>query len=302
MLAMMNHHRFLLIVSTLFLGLSAHAQDRMMSMYLEPDANGTVYFQESMTNLNRLQPRPLLDGSGAGQGWMFVQYPGTYVAYVQAADLTANNQVRDGSKAYLEPNASSPVMSVIIDGDNATVSRVQNGWATVTYVGKAPAYFRADQSSVTPAQPLEIIADTNAPATPAPRATQPAAAPRPAPRPAQTNPAGGPPVLEEVVMQESAQLPPAQPNLRPPAQSVARYIQGRLEPVSVWDRTFGSKYKYRLINANDDTIAYVVLDDSLIFGPVEDYWGKTVEIQGVMKKITGLVPLEVQAGAVRVIR
>lgn len=295
----MKYLRFLLALGAVMAAATGHAQDQMKSMYLEPDINGTVYFQESMSVLNDLEPRPLLDGSGAGQGWMFVQYPGTYVGHVRATDLTAGNKVRGGSKAYLRADANSPVLSVIVESDKARVSRVDNGWATVTFVGEAPAYFREGPNAPASAPPLEIVGDVNtppAPATPAPRN------PAPRPAPAAQSTSGGPAVLPEVVMEDSPTLTPAQPKLRPPSQSVARYLQGRLEPVSVWDRTFGSDYKYRLINQEDETIAYVVLDESLIFGPVEDYWGETVEIQGVMKKITGTVPLEITAGSVRVIR
>lgn len=298
---MLKHFRCLTALTALLAANAGFAQEQMVSMYLEPDINGTIYFQESMATLNDLEPRPLLDGAGAGQGWMFVEYPGKYVGYVQASEMNPGNNVRNGAKAYLRPDANSPVLDVILEGDQASVSRVENGWATVTFVGEAPAYFRsradapasATITAPIPAQAPTAPAPTSRPVT----ATNPAYTPSPNPVPT-----GGPPVLEEVVMQESSTLTPAPAKLQPPAQTVARYLQGRLEPVSAWDRTFGSKYQYRLINANDDTIAYVVLDESLLFGTVESYWGEQVEVQGVMKKITGTVPLEITARNVRVLR
>ncbi|MBK1859599.1 hypothetical protein, partial [Cerasicoccus arenae] len=109
------------------------------------------------------------------------------------------------------------------------------------------------------------------------------------------------PVLEEVVMQEAVLTPPAPASLKPPGQNVARYLQGKFERVSSWDRLFGSDYKYRLVDENGDTIAYVIVDNSLFFGPAETYWGQQVEIQGVLRRITGSVTLEIRAGNIRVL-
>jgi len=306
---MLNCFRRLLAFTALMTATVGFAQEQMVSMYLEPDISGTIYFQERMSVLDQLEPRPLLDGSGAGQGWMFVQYPGTYVGYVPSSEMNPGNVVRNGAKAHLRPDMSSPVLAVILDGDDAKVSRVENGWATVTFVGEAPAYFRPREEGSASATITAPVAAAPAPAAPTPASTGPVkltGAPNPAfkasPNPTSAPTSGGAPVLPGVVMQESPTLTPAPTKIQPPAQSVARYVQGRLEPVSVWDRTFGSKYKYRLINANDDTIAYVVLDESLLFGTAESYWGKQVEIQGVMKKLIGTIPLEITASNVRVLR
>lgn len=264
---------------------SAVAQDRMMSMYLEPDVNGTVYFQESMTSLNRLEPRPLLDGSGAGQGWMFVQYPGRYVGYVVASDVNGNS-LNNGAKAYLRQDVNSPVLAVILDGGAAEVARVQDGWATVYFEGEAPAYFRMDQSA-----PASIAATA-----PAARVGAPSQAP------SATTAASAPPVLEEVVMQQSTLPTPAPAAVQPPNKSVARYLTGRLERVTIWDRTWGPDYDYRLVDANGDTYAYVNLDESLLFGPVESYWGQQVEIKGAITRRLGQVKLVIDTDSIRVLR
>ncbi|WP_268244948.1 hypothetical protein [Cerasicoccus arenae] len=43
------------------------------------------------------------------------------------------------------------------------------------------------------------------------------------------------------------------------------------------------------------------MDNSLFFGPAETYWGQQVEIQGVLRRITGSVTLEIRAGNIRVL-
>ncbi len=276
--------RLMIFVGALIASMAAHAQDKMMNIYLEPDINGTVYFQESMSDLNKLEPRPLLDGTGAGQGWMFVQFPGKYVGYVPAADVSGKS-VRNGSKAFLRPDAASPVLAVILDGDEAQVSNVSGNWATVYFQGEAPAYFRMDSTG-----PASVAA------------VAPAATIGSVPSASQSTPAGSPPVLQEVKMQETAISAPVTAGIRPMSQSVARYVQGRFERISKWDSLFGSDYSYRLIDANDDTIAYVNVDDTIIFGKLESYFGEQVEIQGVLKRIKGGVPIEITANNIRVLR
>ncbi|WP_309382439.1 hypothetical protein [Cerasicoccus frondis] len=274
--------RFMLFIGALLASLSLQAQDRMMNIYLEPDINGTVYFQEDLEELNDLEPRPLLDGSGAGQGWMFVQYPGKYVGHVQASDVSAGKIVRNGSKAYLRADTGSPVLAVILDGDEAEVARVENGWATVYFEGEAPAYFRMDSSgpsSVAAVAPAGAVGKAKA-----------------------SNGAGAPPVLQEVKMQETLINAPVTSGIRPMSQSVARYVQGKFVPISSWDRIFGSDYRYRLVDANDDTIAYVKVEDTIVFGKLESYFGEKVEIQGVLRRIKGGVPIEITADNIRVLR
>ncbi|MBK1859669.1 hypothetical protein, partial [Cerasicoccus arenae] len=144
---MMCKFRFMLCLSGLLMALAANAQDKIVSIYLEPDVNGTVYFQESMDDLDDLEPRPLLDGKGAGQGWMFVQYPGKYVGYVPSSSIGPGNQVINGSKAMLRAESDSPVLAVILDGEEAEVVREENGWATIYFTGEAPAYFRLNDNS-----------------------------------------------------------------------------------------------------------------------------------------------------------
>ncbi|WP_269538790.1 hypothetical protein [Cerasicoccus fimbriatus] len=290
---MMNFKtRILLFLGACLASISLFAQDRMVNIYLEPDINGTIYFQESMDELNDLEPRPLLDGGGAGQGWMFVQYPGKYVGYVPDSEILANDTVRNGSKAFLRPDLASPVLAVIIDGDEAEVARIENGWATIYFEGEAPAYFRLDDSAASSAPAL-------APAATIGKAPQSASANS---APANSSNAGNAPVLQEVTMQDTAINTPVTAGIRPMSQSVSRYIQGKFERITAWDRLFGSDYDYRLLDANDDTVAYVKVNDTIIFGTIESYFGQRVEIQGVMKRIKGSVPLEVTADNIRVLR
>ncbi|MEO0795785.1 MAG: hypothetical protein AAFX93_11505 [Verrucomicrobiota bacterium] len=281
----MKFTRFLTwLLVTLSVG-ALSAQEKVVSIYLEPDANGTVYFQETMTNINEFDPKPVLDGSGAGQGWMFVHYPGRYVGYVQDSDLgPTGSTVRDGAKAYLRPSTTSPVLTVILDGDEAEVARREGAWATVYFQGKAPAYFRIDDDT-------PVILASTAPAATLGTAAEPAPAPDNAP------------ILEEVVMEEAV-LPVSPPSTgtRPPSQTVARYVQGIVKPVTAWDRLWGSDYEYRLVDSEGDTLAYLVMDNTILFGPVETYWGKRVEVTGTVRRISGSVPFEIQAGNIRILR
>ncbi|MGE9295857.1 MAG: hypothetical protein ACQKBV_06185, partial [Puniceicoccales bacterium] len=284
---MMRLIRPLFCLVCLVLAGNVVAQDKMVSIYLEPEESGTVYFKESMNYLDDLDPRPLLDGSGAGKGWMFVLYPGKYVGYVSRQDIGPGPSVRDGAKAFLRPDESSPQLAVILDGDVAEVAREEGEWAVVYFQGQAPAYFRSEAqggavsvSSMPAPQPTQQAAQTPPPAPQsAPASQTPAAA------------ASAAPVLEEVVMQEApmpTSVAPSSP--RVPAQTVERYVQGTIKPVTAWDRLFGTEYKYRLVDANDETMAYLLLDDVILFGPIEGYWNKRVEVTGVVRRISGSIP------------
>jgi len=306
---------------------AASAQDKLVSIYLEPDENGTVYFKESMKKLNKLDPKPLLDGEGAGKGWMFVLYPAKYVGYVAREDIAPGPTVTDGSKAFLRPDPSSPQLAVILDGDAAEVAREEGNWAVVYFEGQAPAYFRSEAQggaqTIPAAGPASTtqksvsVTKTQTPppqpqSAPASQTPDPQAAPAPKPKPrtatvsdartGATTSVTTTPVLEEVVMQE-APIPSA-PVSRPsgPSPSVERYVQGTIKPVTAWDRLFGTKYEYRLLDQQNETIAYVVLDRALLFGSVERYWDKTVEVTGVVRRISGSVPWEVKASNIRILR
>jgi len=350
---------------------AAAQRDKMVSIYLEPDENGTVFFRESMAKLNQLDPKPLLDGEGAGKGWMFVLYPGKYVGYVSQEDIGPGPSVLDGAKAFLRPDPNSPQLAVILDGDVAEVARLEGNWAVVYFQGQAPAYFRSEaqggaQTVEAPAGPAEpapttmaqsrsvsesrtsvtqtaSVSGTRSPSastTQSPsasgsrsaslssgsgasasvgqvpwteagqqtatqsvssqRSTQYAASPQDGSTTAITTT----PVLEEVVMQEAPLPVPVPVPVRTPvpSQTVERYVTGSIQPVTAWDRLFGTDYQYRLLDADGDTSAYLVLDRALVFGPFENYWGKPVEVTGVVKRIPGSVPWEIRASNIRMLR
>lgn len=282
---MFKHFSTALAAACTWCAVTANAQDKNVSMFLEPDANGTVYFTASLERLQDYDPKPVLDGKGAGQGWQFVHYPGKYVGYVAMSDLDPGPEVRDGTKAFLRPDTDSPVLAVILEGEEAEVVRERGGWATVYFQGEAPAYFRPD-----------LTAEALPPA--------PVAAPPPAetPPPADAPVVDDTPVLEEVVMQESVVPAPQSKVPGIPGPGLPRYLQGTFKPVTVWDRLFGSDYQYRIVDADDDTLAYVVIDNALLFGPVEGYWDQRVEIQGQIRRISGSVPFEIKARNLRVLR
>ncbi|MEM8549715.1 MAG: hypothetical protein AAGF10_02895, partial [Verrucomicrobiota bacterium] len=83
-------------------------------------------------------------------------------------------------------------------------------------------------------------------------------------------------------------------------RDVRRLYKGTFERVSGFDfNWFGPDYNYALDDAKGKRIAYVDVSETLIFSPLENYFGKDVIIEGTAEKISGTVPIVVKASFMR---
>jgi hypothetical protein len=99
-------------------------------------------------------------------GWMAIDVPGPFEAYVQNKDLTKSLDVKTGASLYLGPNEASGVLTVAEKGDKTSITGLHGKWTQIKlernlvayiHVGGVPGY-------------VPPIATTPAGSTPAPDA------------------------------------------------------------------------------------------------------------------------------------
>lgn len=130
------------------------------------------------------------------------------------------------------------------------------------------------------------------PARPAP----PAAATTTAPE----GPRQVPPSLEAIM------VPPPPPTTvfaptPPSSREVARTWQGKLVRMSGFSRLFNPKYTYQLEDPSGRAIAFVDLDEALLFYPVENYWDRRVQVEGTAEQLLNRTPILIKARSIRMI-
>jgi hypothetical protein len=95
-------------------------------------------------------------------GWLAVELPGPFEAYVLNKDLTKGLDPKVGANIYLAPKADAGVLTVAIKDDKCTLTGLHGKWTQIKlerkltgyiYVGGAPGYVPA--IATTPAAPAQ---------------------------------------------------------------------------------------------------------------------------------------------------
>jgi hypothetical protein len=113
--------------------------------------------------------------AGTPAGWLAIELPGPFEAYVQNKDLTKGLDVKPGANIYLAPRLDGGVLTVAVKDDQSTLTGLQGKWTQIRLERKLTAYIYIGGT------PDFIPAVATTQASAASTATPPASAPMSAP-------------------------------------------------------------------------------------------------------------------------
>jgi hypothetical protein len=122
------------------------------AVYPKPDLNApAISYLKAGT-----EPATTADSlATAPAGWMAVELPGPFDAYVRNGDITKGLDVHVGSAIYIEPAADAAVLTTMEKGDKAEITGLRGQWTQVHLEKRIIGYVH-----LAPAMPV-----TSAPAT-----------------------------------------------------------------------------------------------------------------------------------------
>ena len=236
--------------------LSAAPLTSATAVHTKPEAGATT-----ITVLKAgTEPVPSVAAAGiTPAGWMAVELPGPFEAYVENKDLTKSLDVRPGAPIRLEPKADAGIIAFAEQDDKTTLTGLRGRWTQVSLEKKLVGYIRVSGAT----------AATAAPATP-----------RPAPAPAPMAPA---PVAPVAYGASASGQPAPVVNLGDgggaslPRQYAGRFVSTRrpLSPRRPFDWAL-----------NDDAgkrIAYIDVTKILQTEQIEKYGDHQVVVHGALK-------------------
>jgi len=203
-------------------------------------------------------------------GWMAVDVPGPFEAYVKNKDLTKQLDVLPGATVYMSPKEGAAVLTVFEKGDKAEITGLRGGWTQVRLDKTLVGYIQGSQAA--PATAAAVAPSAAAPSAAAPAA--PAAAP--------------------------AGVAPAAPAAAPADQNVSftRLFEGTLATTRTLLSPKGP-YDWQLADADGKRIAYVDLTKLLLTDQIENYAGHAVVVLGSLKPVTDTGDLVIVVDALR---
>jgi hypothetical protein len=139
------------------------------AVHAKPDAGSTVitYFKAGS------EPAPAVDTANATTGWMAVELPGPFEAYVLNKDLTKSLDVVPGTPLTLAPKVGAPVLTNATAEDKTTVTGLYGKWTQIKLERKLIAYIPTKEkfgslASAASAPVAQATAAVPAPFAPAP--------------------------------------------------------------------------------------------------------------------------------------
>lgn len=115
-------------------------------------------------------------------GWLAVELPGPFEAYVLNKDLTKGLDVKVGANVYLAPKADAGVLTVAMKDDKCTLTGLHGKWTQIKLERKLTGYIHVGGTAgYVPAIATTPATAAPAPATPSSPANAPLSAPPVAP-------------------------------------------------------------------------------------------------------------------------
>jgi hypothetical protein len=187
------------------------------------------------------EPVPAGDAAVGAPGWIAVDLPGPFEAYVQEKDFTKGLDVKPGSSLYLAPKSDAGVLTTAQKGDKIEITGLDGKWTQVRLDKHLVGYINTTPPAAAPA-PLDM-------------ASAPAVAISP------TTPAVGRPAPTG----ETAALP--------------RVLEGKF--VSTHHFLSGHvPYDWALVDEVGSRLAYLDLSKLLLTEQPATYAGKSVVVSG----------------------
>lgn len=129
------------------------------------------------------EPVPVADAvASTPAGWLAVELPGPFEAYVLNKDLTKGLDVKVGANIYLAPKADAGVLTVAAKDDKCTLTGLHGKWTQIKLERKLTGYIHVGGTAgYVPAIATTPATAASAPSTPSSPANAPMSAPPVAP-------------------------------------------------------------------------------------------------------------------------
>lgn len=194
------------------------------------------------------EPVPATTAEALPLGWMAVQIPGPFDAYVLNRDLTKGLDVKESASIYLEPKPDSGVLTTAAKGDKTEITGLYGRWTKIRLQKDLVGYVQ-----------LTSAAD----ASPAPLVSAPSGG---TPTPAVVSGPGKP------VSVEAASLP--------------RFFEGRF--VSSRRTLMSRRpFDWQLDDSSGTRFAYLDLGKLLLTDQIDRYIDHSVVVYGTLKPMPG---------------
>jgi hypothetical protein len=192
-----------------------------------------------------IEPTPAT-GVTAPSGWLAVELPGPFQAYVRNRDFLKSLDVRIGASIRIAPKPDAPVLTKAEKNDSIEITGLFGKWTQIKLTKKIVGY-------------IEASTVVTAPTPPAPA---PDLAPAPAPATANNNVPG------HAVATSVASLP--------------RLLEGTVVSTR---RPFTPRrpYDYQLNDSSGSRLAYIDTSHLLLTAPMDNYIDHTVDVYGTVQ-------------------
>ncbi len=139
------------------------------AVHTQPDATSpAVTFLKAGT-----EPAAVADSvASTPAGWLAVELPGPFEAYVQNKDLSKGLDVKPGANIYLAPRLDAGVLTVAAKDDKTTLTGLHGKWTQISlerkltgyiYVGGTPGYIPSIATAPATAAPSHASSAPTAP-------------------------------------------------------------------------------------------------------------------------------------------
>jgi len=312
----MNSYLALISFSLVLLTQVLTAREKEIPVYLEPDSSSSQVASIDPDQFHLIEYFPVLDEAKAREGWLFAEYDGTFVGFVDPGTVTKGLNIQSNTPVYLRPDSGSPVLALIQEGDSVEIKQVGTDWVEIEFQKRVPVYFK-DPDFEDPDAPEEETEPATPPQPERGERTLRNEDSREEPIPVEPltreedrrqgeNETGNTEVLEAI---ETPPAPRVAPGLSPnrdtptqapsgsPAYDTPRYIEGKLVRAT---RLFGFKprYRYELKSAGGKHMAWVDLSNVLVQS-LAPYMDKQVRIYGEIRPLKANDDLIVFARTIR---
>ncbi|HSY54536.1 MAG TPA: SH3 domain-containing protein [Opitutaceae bacterium] len=191
-------------------------------------------------------------GVTAPPGWLAVELPGPYQAYVMNKDFLKSLDVRIGAPIRIAPKSDAPVLTMAEKTDSIEITGLFGRWTQIKLTKKIVGYIQL--ASAAPAPPPPVPAPD---VTPAPVAAPVALDNNVPGHEVSTSPATLPRLLEGTVVSTRHAFTPRRP------------------------------YDYQLNDISGSRLAYIDASHLLITVQMDNYIGQKVDLYGTVKQING---------------
>lgn len=217
------------------------------------------------------EPAPAPDAlATTPAGWMAVELPGPFEAFVRRSDLMKSLDVKPGASLYRAPDTGSGILATSEKGDNITITGLHGKWTQVKLAKKLTGYIHVDASG-----PQAAPAPADTAASPEP-VSPPAAAPASATTPAPMAPA---PIAPSARGAASANQPAPVVNT---GTSLPRYYQGKFVSTRSAFRP-RRPFDWALADDAGKRIAYLDTSHLLLTEQIESYANHDVLVYGATR-------------------